>query len=138
MTRDETGDAIVIVTRRLFSSAAVGSSAPAADAEDTDGDDDFRRYVKAKVTRARFVHNDKEKQRSQALLCWTSPPLDHLLARTEHLDEQGGGLKAVMTERSPFEECRRGLLRILEGDLDRGSLAPVFHHYGGDVQHSSA
>eukprot|EP00974_Lingulodinium_polyedra_P040267 3865883-Lingulodinium_polyedra.AAC.1 len=98
-------------------------------------DDDYRTFCRSKTWRMRRVLQRPGTDRHWALICWIAAPLDHLWQRLQYLDANGRVLNDCTSNMSPFSECSRAFMEMLETPIAQGPLSPVFWRYGSNGDH---
>ena len=106
------------ILRRVFNSAFPNWNAGMAPAgpgnNNPDISDDWRKYVRSKVWRAKCVLADQHSFPRHAVLVFVAVPIDYLWSRLQWLDQRGKVLFDIVGGRNPITDCVETLVQHVE------------------------
>ncbi|CAK0867518.1 unnamed protein product [Prorocentrum cordatum] len=95
-----------------------------------ESDDEYRRWLRGKVVRARDVNCSSTFPPRMLASLWSGRPMHWMWQRLEFLDCKGGGLLEVINPSvSPVEHCQSEIIRMLMPDAGDAPLRALFFHY---------
>ena len=99
-----------------------------------EGADDWRRYVKGRVWRAVRPCNEEDFGWRKCCRSWATEPVDHLLARFQHMDEVGNAILDVNYEpTNPILETHQRFHLMVGLPVAEGPLRSIFYHWERDA-----
>ena len=104
-----------------------------------EGGDDWRRYVKGKVWRTVCSVSELDYGWQKCCRSFTTELMDHLLARVQHMDEQGHAIMDVCYDRTnPIKTAHESFRQMVGLPVCDGSLKVIFDHFKDDLDKISS